>query len=321
MLPHKRILVLTTNHVGNNLFCTAGIRMLRRHLPNAQIDVVAMSLRGRSVFAHNPDVRDVYCRSWKPLVRRLAQRYDLTIGLHHDVARPYLEGLGHRAVLLEPPAPDSHRTEALLQSIAVVLGCTVTDADRHYRLCPREQDRTAVDRYLGGERPRTLVGLHLGSGRTAVHGWKFWYAKRARDPRIWPLERYVALAGLLRAADPMVRVVITGSRNERFLSRRFTKQVPDAFDLVGRTSLLELAALMNRLAVFVTHDNGALHVACATGARVVGLFGPTEPQRTGPYPPGPQNIIIKQPSIDAIPAGDVCAAVLAQIRAHHEDGR
>jgi len=148
-----------------------------------------------------------------------------------------------------------------------------------------------------------------------VHGWKFWYAKRDLDPRIWPLERYAALAGRLRAADPTVRVVITGSRNERFLGRRFTRLVPDAINLVGKTSLLELAALMHRLAVFVTHDNGALHVACATGARLVGLFGPTDPERTGPYPAGPQNIIVKEASIEGIRPEEVCAAVLAHLRA------
>src|SRR5262249_49853244 len=161
-----------------------------------------------SAFAHNPDVHAVYCRPWKPLVRHLAKGYDLLIGLHHDVALPYLAGLGAKAVLLDPPAPGRHRTEALLQSVATLLGCPVTDADRAYRLCPQPRDFVAIDSRLGTPRaPRTLVGMHLGSGRTAVHGWKFWYAKRDHDPRIWPLESYIALAGLLRAADPSVRVV------------------------------------------------------------------------------------------------------------------
>jgi len=315
MRLHKRILVLTTNHVGNNLFCTVGTRLLKHHLPDARIDVVTMSRRGASAFAHNPDVHTVYCLPSKTLVRRLARRYDLVIGLHHDVARPYLEGLGAQAVLLAPPTPDRHRTEAMLQSVAAVLGVAVTDADRQYRLCPQPEDVAAIDRRLAIDgQPHTFIGLHLGSGRTAVHGWKFWYAKRDLDPRIWPLERYVALARLLQAADPALRLVITGSRNERFLGRRFTQQVPEAINLVGKTSLLELAALMKRLAVFVTHDNGALHVACATGARLVGLFGPTDPDRTGPYPPGPQNTIIKQARIEDIRAEDVCAAVLTHMR-------
>ncbi len=349
MLPRKRLLVLTTNHVGNNLFCTAGIRLLKRHLPDAEIDVVVMSPRGASVFAHNPDIRQVHLCFWRWQVRWLARRYDMVIGLHHNVARPYLEGLGAQAVLLNPPPPDTHGTEALLQSVGTLLGRAVTDADRHYRLCPQPADFAAIDRHLArasqdslqqvgnamaasrstngngslaralGHGPlgqdSPLVGLHLGSGRTAVHGWKFWYARRDTDPRIWPLERYVALVELLRAVDPRVRVVITGSRNEKFLARRFVRRVPDAVDLVGKTSLLEMAALMSRLSVFVTHDNGALHVACAMGVRLVGLFGPTQPHRTGPFPRGAQNIILKEASVDDIQPQRVCAAVVAQIRA------
>ena len=190
----------------------------------------------------------------------------------------------------------------------------LTDADRHYRLCPQPADFAAIDRHLGGNvSGHTWVGLHLGSGRTAVHGWKFWYPARDRDPRIWPIERYIALAGALCAANPRVRVVITGTPNERFLGRRFTRRVPGVVNLVGRTSLLQLAALMSRLAAFVTHDNGSLHVACAAGAPLVGLFGPTEPQCTGPFPRRPEDVIVKAMRMEDIAPQDVCRAVLEQI--------
>ena len=122
MQPDGRVLVLTTNHVGNNLFCTAGIRLLKRYLPTVQFDVVALSGRGASVFAHNPDVHTVYRCFFKQGVRRLARGYDLTLGLHHDVAGPYLEHL-ENTVLLERPSPHMHRTEAMLQSLGALLGC------------------------------------------------------------------------------------------------------------------------------------------------------------------------------------------------------
>jgi len=45
----------------------------------------------------------------------------------------------------------------------------------------------------------------------------------------------------------------------------------------------ELLALMGRLSLFVTNDSGPMHIAAAVGTPVVALFGPTHPERCGPY--------------------------------------
>jgi ADP-heptose:LPS heptosyltransferase len=65
--------------------------------------------------------------------------------------------------------------------------------------------------------------------------------------------------------------------------------------------------------MFVTHDTGALHVACATGVPLVGLFGPTEPSQTGPYPRRPQDILLRKTKIEEIRPAEVCAAILARL--------
>src|SRR5690606_4618132 len=51
----------------------------------------------------------------------------------------------------------------------------------------------------------------------------------------------------------------------------------------GRTSLLVLAAILRRCAVFVTADTGPMHFASAMGVATVALFGATDPVRYGPY--------------------------------------
>src|SRR5260221_7854165 len=86
----RRLLLVTTDHVGNNLFCTPGIRLLKKHLPDVTLDVVAMSYRGARVFANNPDIHRVYHLWSKLRIRWLAEQYDGVIGLHHNVARRYL---------------------------------------------------------------------------------------------------------------------------------------------------------------------------------------------------------------------------------------
>jgi ADP-heptose:LPS heptosyltransferase len=66
----------------------------------------------------------------------------------------------------------------------------------------------------------------------------------------------------------------------------------------GKTGLRELAALAALSDLFITTDTGPMHLAAAAGARVLALFGPTAPWRTGPY--GPGHIVVRT-GIDCSP--------------------
>jgi hypothetical protein len=111
----RRLLLVTTNHVGNNLFCTPGIRLLKRHLPDVTLDVVAMSSRGVRVFDNNPDIRKVYLVKSKMWVRWLAATYDGVIGLQHEVATRYLGSSCKNCMIIGPPLPLVHHAEGVLQ--------------------------------------------------------------------------------------------------------------------------------------------------------------------------------------------------------------
>jgi heptosyltransferase-2 len=58
-------------------------------------------------------------------------------------------------------------------------------------------------------------------------------------------------------------------------------------DLIGRTDLAELAALLASAHAVVANDSGAMHLAAAVGARVVAVFGATDEHHTSPLPAGP----------------------------------
>jgi ADP-heptose:LPS heptosyltransferase len=67
-------------------------------------------------------------------------------------------------------------------------------------------------------------------------------------------------------------------------------------NLTGNTSLASLTALINRADWVISNDSGAMHLATALGVKTIGIFGPTEPQRFGPYPlNGPTNHVIQAP--------------------------
>jgi ADP-heptose:LPS heptosyltransferase len=113
----------------------------------------------------------------------------------------------------------------------------------------------------------------------------------ASKPRkLWEPERFGELA-LAIGRDFAAPVAFTGSAADGMLAARALQGARsiDASvgsrwsDLTGKTSLLQLAELQRRSRAVVSCDTGPMHIAVACGARVVALFGPGEPRRTGPY--------------------------------------
>jgi len=100
-----------------------------------------------------------------------------------------------------------------------------------------------------------------------------WGAKR------WPTDRYAAVAhGLIHRG---LRVLINAGPGEEPLAQAIVQSVPAAIPLT--CSLDQLIALTRRVSLLIAGDTGPLHLACALGRPVVGIYGPTDPTRNGPF--------------------------------------
>ncbi len=102
--------------------------------------------------------------------------------------------------------------------------------------------------------------------------------------RNWRAERYAALAD--HAAARGWRVVLCGGRSQ--LERDTTDAIlaamrSPALDLVGKDTLKQLPALLERADLLVTPDSGPMHIANAMGTKVLGLHAASNPARSGPY--------------------------------------
>ena len=73
--------------------------------------------------------------------------------------------------------------------------------------------------------------------------------------------------------------------------------MPEQFlNLTGNTSLLSLPALLKRADWVISNDSGPMHLAAAMGVRTMGIFGPTDPRVSGPYPlNAPTNGVVQAP--------------------------
>ncbi|HEX3662438.1 MAG TPA: glycosyltransferase family 9 protein [Acidobacteriaceae bacterium] len=101
-----------------------------------------------------------------------------------------------------------------------------------------------------------------------------WGAKR------WPAERYGAVAR--RLADAGYGVVINSAPAEEHLAREIVETSGGAAQAMT-LDLAELMAVTRRAALAIAGDTGPLHLACALNQPVVGIFGPTDPARNGPF--------------------------------------
>lgn len=103
----------------------------------------------------------------------------------------------------------------------------------------------------------------------------------------WPLPYYVELVKMLP-----FNFLVVGSRSDGELAINIEKYTKGkAISLAGKTTLRELIAIFKKALFVITPDTGTMHLAVASGKKVVSLFGPTSPSRTGPY--GDGHLIIK----------------------------
>ena len=105
----------------------------------------------------------------------------------------------------------------------------------------------------------------------------------------WPTERFGALAARLGAECGLPSVVTWGGA-ERPLAEAVVGHAEGHATVSPATSLSDLLALARRARLVVSGDTGPLHLAAAVGAPLVGLFGPTRPERNGPWDPADESV-------------------------------
>ena len=89
--------------------------------------------------------------------------------------------------------------------------------------------------------------------------------------------------------------MVCGTRSEKGLADEIAARFSDgrAVSLSGETSLGELAALLKRARFLVSNDSGPIHLAASQKTKILGLFGPTSRELTGPISDGPVRILSK----------------------------
>jgi heptosyltransferase-2 len=145
----------------------------------------------------------------------------------------------------------------------------------------REEDRRWANQVLMGLgilEGKPLIGMNPG----ATYGLaKCWYPDRFGE------------LGKRLAEKWQANILLFGKEEERPIVHEIQRHLGvKGIDLTGKTSLLQLAALLERCVLLVTNDTGTMHVAAAVGTPVVALFGSTPSHITGPW--GEGHVVVKK---------------------------
>ena len=102
--------------------------------------------------------------------------------------------------------------------------------------------------------------------------------------RAWATDRYAAFADHVAGKAFQVALCGSSTRHERELANAIISQMKHpALDLVGRTTLRQLAAVLAQSCLLLAPDSGPAHLASSQDTPVISLHAHSDPRRTGPY--------------------------------------
>lgn len=117
----------------------------------------------------------------------------------------------------------------------------------------------------------------------------------------WPAIKYAQLADKI-INKLGAKILILGDESERPIADTIINAMDNkAIDLVGKTSLGNLAAIIDNLQILITNDGGPLHIAVALGKKTVSFFGPVDPKVYGPYPTDEKRHIVLRRTLECSP--------------------
>ena len=292
----QRILIVNVNWLGDVLFSTPAIRAIKKQYPKAYLACMVVP-RVKEVLENNPYIDELIIFDEKSTQRGMLAKlrfifqlrkfkFDTAIILRSSLTRALIcffagikELIGYQekkqgfllTKSLELADRDSvHRVDYFLNLLSLV-GIQniqekyydfVVTADAEKYVADLLQKENIQDKDL-------LIVAHVGAN------W---------GPKRWPAGNFACF--LNRAIGELkARVILTGSENDKLIAEEMAKLMQHKpLIWCGKTSLVQLGALMQKAQVLVSADSGPLHLASAVSkAKILALFGPTLPRITGPF--------------------------------------
>lgn len=309
----RKIMLPLYAGIGNIVLYTPALRAIRERFPSAEVVAVVGNTRRNEEVVESGLVDrvlvaplDAPLREKRDAMRRLrAERFDLCVNAFH-CAFPYHAAFtawarvpwrcGHVTspgwrnpydFLYNLPARmerDQYEVDRYLE-LAYALGVARERVDTRPFFVVSDDARERAAALLAERRIApgdSFVAVHAGTSE--VMRWKQ-----------WGLDRFERVVRELADSRAELKFVLVGAPDERAeqsaIVERLAAALPGRFaDLVGATTVPELAAVLERATLLVGNDSGPMQIAVALGLQTVVPWGPSDLPRNAPR--GPEHTVI-----------------------------
>lgn len=293
--PIKNILYITLSNLGDAIMAMPAFDYLRRECPDAKITVLAAP-RTKCIFENHPKVdqllifdKSASIKEKRELFFRLKSgHFDVVVDLKNTFYRWSIPARYKNPAWIKFPSWARHASaQHLLKAIFALKGRGVDALEFNAIYAHRDfsfissRDEKSADELL------KRFGVDVGQGFVLIVPGARSALKR------WTQEGYVQVIKSIRQKYGLP-VVLLGEKNEQPYFKAIMKLVSEdeVFDFSGETSFGELVSLIFRSRLIVCNDSGILQIASYLNKSVVGIYGPSDYHRYGPW--SKQGILVRK---------------------------
>lgn len=268
----RRTLVITLSNIGDIILTTPVISALSKEFPGSRIDVM-VGPNGKDIFDKDPRIFKliIYDKRGSMADKRRLQlklkrlRYDLIVDLRNTVLPLLLAPKYRTSPIQSFPKDMLHKKERHLYRL-FPFGIKNIKEPSYIHITKSDEDYIAGLLKASGITGRMVV-VNPGA-KSHIKRWTIEGFAEVCDHLIDECGASIVLVGT--GPDKDIAVSVAGKMKNR------------CHNFVDKTNIRQLASLIGRSSLLITNDSAPMHLGCAVGAKVLAIFGPTDPRKYGP---------------------------------------
>ena len=276
----NKILFITLSNIGDVILTLPALDILIGSFPQAEITVM-VGERPKELFENNPNIeRLVVYNKHSRLKEKIKlfnelkkERFDLIVDLRNSFFGMFLPARYRTTPFAIIPGELKHMRERQIYKSQIPISKSRSQIPNKLNksLSIKPRDEEYVNNILKENNINDKEKIIVISPGARSH------IKR------WPQDKFIDLISLL-TEEFRVKVILVGDKEDvpsaRYIAEHSRYPV---IDLSGKTSIMQLACLLNKAACVITNDSAVLHIASYTNVPVVAIFGPSNELKYGPW--------------------------------------
>jgi lipopolysaccharide heptosyltransferase II len=283
----KKILCIKPRGIGDIVLSTIILENIKHAYPEAKIDYL-VELFASDALVNNYLINKVLTYSkkesfFKIISKIRKEKYDLVIDLYSNprtAQMTFLSGAKYRVgysyrgrkyaynILASSERGEHHSAEHNLELIEA-LKIPIISKNIHFYLNDDEKQfgKSFIEKNF--DKDKILFGIIPSGG---------WPSKRC------DAEKWVEICQAINEKYNVNFIILWGPGDEAD-STYLKQKLGENIKLAPETNIRQMAAIINFCDILIANDSGPMHIAAALNKPVLGLFGPTDPKKHGPYSP------------------------------------